>query len=105
MANNRMYLMHRPTRLALYLGKHMGWGWYDAPEDSEQRLTAFFERVQDECKTNADNEDFCLAMESCDSGMIFTKWDKAEKDGDFFRLREANKLDAVVRVRIERRKQ
>ena len=28
MANNRMFLLHRPSGKAVYLGKRMGWGWY-----------------------------------------------------------------------------
>lgn len=45
MANNRMYLRHVPTGAAVYLGKRMGGGWYNEPEQSA--LSQLFEYAAD----------------------------------------------------------
>lgn len=37
MANNRLYLLHRPSNLAICIGKRMGFGWYCPPESDEIR--------------------------------------------------------------------
>lgn len=38
MANNRMYLVHKPSGYHVYLGKRMGEGWYDSPCKNIQKL-------------------------------------------------------------------
>ena len=38
MANNRMYLVHKPSGYYVYLGKRMGEGWYDSPCENIQKL-------------------------------------------------------------------
>ena len=60
MANNRMFLLHRPSGMAVYLGKRMATGWYDAPDDAGQRITTLFDMVE---RDHCDSEDFCIAME------------------------------------------
>lgn len=42
MANNRMYLVHRPSGKALFLGKRLTDGWYGVPEDLVERLKQLF---------------------------------------------------------------
>jgi len=56
MANNRMYLIHKPTGTAVMLGKRMGWGWYTPP--TEDQMTRFFEASEE-----ANQDDFYLGME------------------------------------------
>ncbi len=46
MANNRLYLVHRPTGFALFLGKRMLRGWYSGDGGiPEARLNAFYDRI------------------------------------------------------------
>ena len=60
MADNRMYLVHRPTGLAVLLGKSLGWGWYG--EDVQvQRLYDALDQLG-YCQHENIN-DFSLAME------------------------------------------
>lgn len=55
MANNRMYLMHVPSRKKFMLGKRMGSGYYvGTREDLKHDMNAFF----DECEAwEFDNPD------------------------------------------------
>jgi len=43
MANDRMYLVHKPTGKCLYMGKHMWDGWYNAPD--KEQIEEFYDRV------------------------------------------------------------
>ena len=72
MANNRMFLIHKPSMLAIQLGKRMGEGWYDAPEKSE--LERFFDHVGESSKGQ---DDFALAMEDCENSCCFEDWQYA----------------------------
>ncbi len=46
MANNRLYLVHRPTGFALFLGKRMLRGWYSGNDGiPEAKLNAFYDRI------------------------------------------------------------
>ena len=79
MANNRMFLLHRPTGRAVYLGKRMAWGWYDAPEDLGDRLQTLYDEIEE---ANENQDDFCIAMEDItDAPLCFGDWkyDKEEK--------------------------
>ncbi len=58
MANNRMWLVHRPTGLAVLLGKRMLRGWYRPP--SREHLSEFYEFL-DEYENAQD--DFVIALE------------------------------------------
>jgi len=64
MANSRMYLVHRPSRVAVYLGKRMGWGWYDTPPDLAAKIDRLFDRAESECTSSADGDDFCIVFEA-----------------------------------------
>lgn len=68
MANNRMFLLHRPTGLAISLGKHMGTGWYSPP--TNEQLQDFYDEIETVCG-GGPSEDFILGMESCDAGTPF----------------------------------
>ena len=82
MANNRMLLIHRPTGLAVVIGKHMGWGWYRPPE--KETLELLYDEVQKRTSSMADMEDFCLGMESCAAKTPFvrTDWRGYYRDND-----------------------
>lgn len=73
MANNRMYLWHKPSGYAVYLGKRMLDGWYDVPSNLPNRLQALYSLVQDH-KNN--NDDFTIAMEdACYSSTATDAWE------------------------------
>jgi hypothetical protein len=83
MANNRMFLVHRPTGKAVTLGKRMGRGWYGVPPHLGTQLMALFELAEN---ASTDLDDFALAMEDAEgaSGAV-TGWtyDGEPVDGIF----------------------
>ncbi|MDP2672065.1 MAG: hypothetical protein Q8O68_00965 [Candidatus Daviesbacteria bacterium] len=48
MANNRMWLIHRPSKIGIKLGKRMAIGWYAAPLQDE--VERFFKYLEDNPK-------------------------------------------------------
>lgn len=83
MANNRMFLVHKPTKLGVMLGKRMGWGWYNAPDQKE--MERFFEYLQ----SNSDKQDdFILAMEDCEDSDCFDGWQYTYEKVDGFMVFE-----------------
>jgi hypothetical protein len=62
MANNRIYLVFRPTKEAVYLGKRMDSGYYNVPDDIQERLQQLFEHAEGALTLKQD--DFCVALES-----------------------------------------
>ena len=77
MANNRMYLLHRPTNQWVYLGKRMGGQWYDVQGDLPEKLTELFE------STNGD--DFALVMEDtthCENAVESMGFDEKGDDSE-----------------------
>lgn len=85
MANNRMWLVHRPTGLAAYLGKRMGWGWY--MRDSEraamgENIETLYE-VLEEMGYGGEQDNFVLAMEDCSGAPgAFEDWQYGERRED-----------------------
>lgn len=73
MANNRMYLVHMPTRIGCYIGKTMAQGWYDA--QSPHRL---FEHL---CDIREYSDDFALVMESAGNYSLETNGARPIGDG------------------------
>jgi len=67
MANNRMFLMHRPSGKAVFLGERNGWGWEGVPEDIHARIVELFRVVQDGEGEGA-QDDFCIALETVRHG-------------------------------------
>ena len=59
MANNRLWLLHRPSKRAVLLGKRMGMGWYEAL--SSKTLQKFYDFLEDEHFVTMD--DFELLIE------------------------------------------
>lgn len=93
MANNRMFLVHRPTGIAVIISKHMGWGWYN-PTD-EETMQAFYELTVEKSENMAEMEDICLGMESCDADSPFVKTDlnlyhHYEPDNRFYQINKPN---------------
>ncbi len=71
MANNRMFLIHKPTGIGVMLGKRMGWGWYSAPD--AERLNAFYTYLSNDLPEEK-QDDFILAMEDCSDSGCFDDW-------------------------------
>jgi hypothetical protein len=65
MANNRLFLVFKPSGHAVYLGKRMAFGWYDTPDDLSERIKALFEKVEEACSDNGEfsQDDFAVALE------------------------------------------
>lgn len=83
MANNRMFLIHRPSTLGVMLGKSMGADWYKAPDADE--LERFYSVVfNDSCCSPFD--DFVLAMEVPGSKMVFGGWQYTGETKDGFKV-------------------
>lgn len=59
MANNRLYIVHKPTKKCVYLGKRMGWGWHDVPNNVRSNLNKFFEYLE----TCEEQDSICIGME------------------------------------------
>jgi len=73
MANNRMFLLHRRSGLALYLGKRLAGPWYCG---GSKYIDKFFGVVWDEFGQEYGDDDFVLAMESADDNdYVFKDWD------------------------------
>lgn len=62
MANNRLWLLHRPSGERIFLGKRMALGWYGAPDDLGAQITELYEKIEREYGVE-EQDDFVLAME------------------------------------------
>lgn len=85
MANNRMFLIHKPSGLGVMLGKRMGWGWYNAPQ--QEKLNAFYEYLSD-VRAEERQDDFVIAMEDCTESGCFDNWRYTDREENGFRVFE-----------------
>jgi len=85
MANNRMWLVHRPSGVAIRLGKHMGIGWYAPPEASE--LQRFYDYI---LQNEGSTEDLILAMEGCHNDLCYDNWQYTGETVEGFSILELN---------------
>lgn len=74
MANNRLYLYHRPTGAYVHLGKRMSEGWYGAPD--KERIDEFFQKCWEDLPSSASQDDFILLAEDKreDTPYIHNEW-------------------------------
>ena len=63
MAKNIMYFIHIPSGLRVYIGKRMGVGWYNVPDNLGERIKALFDRLDGEYYSQ---DDFAIALENAD---------------------------------------
>ncbi len=70
-----MFLIHKPSKIGIMLGKRMACGWYDAPESEE--LERFYDYIKDDMVGSQD--DFLLAMENCSQSDCFNNWEYTEE--------------------------
>ena len=80
MADNRMYLVHRPTGLAIHLGNRMSFGWYTTSEEIPiHKLFGALGGQQYAFK----QDDFAIAMENArDAPMAIGGWMRGEPRDD-----------------------
>ena len=63
MANNRMFFIHIPSGKRVYLGKRMGVGWYNVPDDLGARVKLLFDYLDGEY---VGQDDFAIALEDAE---------------------------------------
>jgi len=81
MADNRMWLIHKPSKIGIRLGKRIGYGWHAAPDKSE--LERFYKYI---AETYGDQDDFILAMEDCSNSDCFDNWEYTSERIEGFHL-------------------
>jgi len=99
MANNRMYLLHIPTGLAVYLGKRGSYGWCmgDQIEKNLGSNIALLYQVTDDmkCDYEGDQDDYVIALEDAEGatyGIDNWRHIKTRDDGlKEFEIKHANK--------------
>lgn len=86
MANNRMFLVHVPTGLAVHLGKRMGWGWYMKDKTQQtmgDRMALLFQVLEDEHDYGGRQDDFAVALEDASGASLASdKWQCVEQRPD-----------------------
>ena len=80
MANNRMFLIHKPSKIGIYFGKRMAAGWYDAPE--KDYIERYYDYLEDNFFDTRD--DLILAMEDCTDSTCFEDWNYTGEKVDGF---------------------
>ena len=70
MANNRMFLIHKPSGVGIGLAKSFDTGWRGVPEQKE--FQRFFDYIYGNCEWE-ERDDFMLAMEDGLQGWDYTK--------------------------------
>lgn len=85
MANNRMFLIHRPSKIGVMLGRRMAIGWHEG--STEKSLDDFYEHIQSTQELGS-QDDFVLAMEDCEGSSCFDDWKYTGKQVNGFRLFE-----------------
>ncbi len=60
MANNRMFIMHKPSGKKVYIGKRMSHGWHGVPDNIQEMITKLFEYVEYDFIEDGDSFVICL---------------------------------------------
>lgn len=86
MANNRMFLVYRPTGDAVFLGKRMGRGWYGTPKDLPEKILELFRRAKEAAAASErafSQDDFAVALEHGEhQPHAIDKWQYGTRDDD-----------------------
>ena len=72
MPNNKMYLVHIPTGLAVSLGKRMGQGWYikeSASNELAKNIAKLYDVLDSSFNVGA-QDDFAIALEDADKSTL-----------------------------------
>ena len=86
MADNRMWLIHKPSKLGIMIGKRLGWGWDAYLEKNE--LQRFYAYLANEESDTGSGDDFILAQEDCSKSNCFDNWEYTDHKVDGFRIFE-----------------
>lgn len=60
MADNRLWLIYKPTGVGLLIGKRLGEGWYCKGDDMSDALQEFYAHALDDYPESGDQDDFVL---------------------------------------------
>jgi hypothetical protein len=83
MANNRMFLVYRPTGDCVSLGKRIGFGWSnDNVRNIKEKINRLFELAElAAVDGNSSQDDFAIALESGENQPhVIDKWGYLEGD-------------------------
>jgi hypothetical protein len=79
MANNRMFLLHKPTGKAVMLAKRFDEGWYVKDFELTHTLALLF---SDAFNSGEGLDDWALAMEDCQMApTAFSDWQYTKDNG------------------------
>jgi hypothetical protein len=84
MANNKMFLVYRPTGDAVYLGKRLAWGWYGTPKDLAEQVLNLFEKAEKVAgEGDFSQDDFAIALEQGENQPnVIDKWQYKDIEQD-----------------------
>ena len=84
MANNRIYLVHKPSGVGVYIGKHMGWEWYNGmdPTVLGTHINTFLAAITDHCIGAREHESVMVVMESSTDPSVETTWTECKNTAD-----------------------
>jgi hypothetical protein len=107
MADNRLYLVHRPSLVGISIGKRYGWGWSAVapPEEVGERIRRLYRQVEevgDAWPLQGTQDDFVVVDEQ--SGKFLPSGQGHEVDGLMRfepRFAETRQLQMVSREGIE----
>ena len=84
MANERMYLLHKPSGYYVYMSKRMGWGWYGVDVKVIDHINLLFEMVESQ-EATGDQDDFIIALDN-DDRLIYQVTAPRKKRRKWWRL-------------------
>jgi len=93
MADNRMFLIHKPTKLGVMLAGRLGSTW-DMQFGAGDSLAAFYEHLNAQSLTCERQDDFVLAMEDCSNSSCFGDWQYTNESVNGFRVFEFTNQEA-----------
>ena len=94
MANNRMFLVHRPSGIAVPLGKRLGDGYYMTPDDLAYRIQSLHDLLERD--HSATMEDLVVGLEmGCGRG------EEEQRTVEINYLPVERELESVGLLRVE----
>jgi hypothetical protein len=91
MANERMYILHRPSGYGAFLAKRMGWGWYNYTENTAEQVQRLFTAIEEQY-AQGDQDDLELVFEGDPRLKTLIDMDKQYKPSFLLRLKSAYRM-------------